>query len=94
MLEKKKKSIVGLDIDPLPAVADTAMLLSSEESGQRESRAVRVLKLRGGSYLSGRHAYRIGVDGSSTSTLFDSRTPPGRSMAAMLARASDCSKTS
>ena len=45
------------------AVADAAILLATEASGQRESRGIRVLKLRGGSYLSGTHAYRIGSDG-------------------------------
>jgi circadian clock protein KaiC len=45
------------------AVADTAILLSSVESGQRESRAIRVLKARGSSYRSGAHAYRISTTG-------------------------------
>lgn len=45
------------------AVADAAILMASETSGQRESRAIRVLKLRGGSYRSGMHAYRIGSGG-------------------------------
>jgi circadian clock protein KaiC len=45
------------------AVADAALMLATEETGQRESRAVRVLKLRGSDFRSGAHAYRIGVDG-------------------------------
>ena len=45
------------------AIADAALVLATEENGQRESRALRVLKLRGSGFRSGAHAYRIGVDG-------------------------------
>ena len=45
------------------AIADAAIVLATEENGQRESRALRVLKLRGSGFRSGAHAYRIGVDG-------------------------------
>lgn len=45
------------------AVADAAILLAAQDSGQRASRALRVLKLRGGGYRSGAHAYRIGPEG-------------------------------
>ncbi|WP_433290821.1 RAD55 family ATPase [Actinoplanes sp. CA-030573] len=41
------------------AVADAAVLLATEDSGQRGSRDLRVLKLRGSDFLSGAHAYRI-----------------------------------
>lgn len=41
------------------AVADAAVLLGTEDTGQRESRALRVLKLRGSDFRSGAHAYRI-----------------------------------
>jgi circadian clock protein KaiC len=45
------------------AIADAALVLATEENGQRESRALRVLKLRGSGFRSGAHAYRSGVDG-------------------------------
>ena len=45
------------------AIADAAIVLATEENGQRESRALRVLKLRGSGFRSGAHAYRIGADG-------------------------------
>ncbi|MFC4912014.1 RAD55 family ATPase [Actinomadura gamaensis] len=41
------------------AVADAAVLLATEDSGQRDSRVLRVLKLRGSDFRSGAHAYRI-----------------------------------
>ncbi|GAA4605706.1 circadian clock protein KaiC [Actinoplanes octamycinicus] len=41
------------------AVADAAVLLATEDAGQRDSRALRVLKLRGSDFRSGAHAYRI-----------------------------------
>ncbi|GAA2214199.1 serine/threonine protein kinase [Nonomuraea monospora] len=41
------------------AVADAAVLLATEASGQRDNRALRVLKLRGSGFRSGAHAYRI-----------------------------------
>ncbi|OJF14235.1 ATPase domain-containing protein [Couchioplanes caeruleus] len=52
-----------LAICPEFAVADAAVLLSIEDDGQRGSRALRVLKLRGSDYLSGAHAYRVAADG-------------------------------
>lgn len=45
------------------AVADAIIVLSSEHSGARESRGLRVLKLRGSGFASGSHAYRIRQDG-------------------------------
>jgi circadian clock protein KaiC len=45
------------------AIADAAIVLASEESGQRESRAVRVLKVRGSDFRSGAHAYWISAEG-------------------------------
>ncbi|MGZ4371663.1 MAG: RAD55 family ATPase [Gaiellaceae bacterium] len=45
------------------AVADSVLSLSTAVAGFRESRFLRVLKLRGSSYLSGVHAYRISADG-------------------------------
>jgi circadian clock protein KaiC len=45
------------------AVADTIIALGSVETAERAARALRVLKLRGGDFLSGRHAYRISADG-------------------------------
>jgi circadian clock protein KaiC len=45
------------------AVADTILELASHPNHQRTSRALQVLKLRGGDFLSGRHAYRLAADG-------------------------------
>jgi circadian clock protein KaiC len=45
------------------AVADAIIALSNEQAGERESRALRVLKLRGSGFASGAHAYRITEDG-------------------------------
>ncbi|HZD81155.1 MAG TPA: ATPase domain-containing protein [Actinomycetota bacterium] len=48
---------------PEAAVADAIVLLSFERSGARERRSLQVLKLRGSSYLSGTHAYRLSSSG-------------------------------
>jgi len=45
------------------AVADAVILLSSPRIAQREVRALQILKLRGSSYMSGQHAYRLSPDG-------------------------------
>ena len=45
------------------AVADTVISLSTARIGDRETRTLRVLKLRGGSASSGAHAYRITSNG-------------------------------
>ncbi len=45
------------------AVADTIIALGSVQTAERASRALRVLKLRGGGFLSGQHAYRLSADG-------------------------------
>lgn len=45
------------------AVADSIVALGSAESGARSARWLQVLKLRGGSYLTGTHSYRISADG-------------------------------
>ena len=45
------------------AVADTIISLSTARIGDRETRTLRVLKLRGGSASSGAHAYRITSNG-------------------------------
>ena len=45
------------------AVADAVISLASERAGDRTSRALEVLKLRGSDFLSGRHAYRLGSNG-------------------------------
>jgi circadian clock protein KaiC len=45
------------------AVADAIVLLRTEKAGQRTLRYLEVLKLRGGSYLPGEHAYRLGSEG-------------------------------
>lgn len=45
------------------AVADSVIQLASRPDQQRASRAVQVLKLRGGDFRSGQHAYRLSPDG-------------------------------
>lgn len=45
------------------AVADMIIALVSVQAAERASRSLRVLKLRGGSFRSGRHAYRLAADG-------------------------------
>jgi circadian clock protein KaiC len=45
------------------AVADAIVSLSTMRSGEREMRHLQVRKLRGSTYLSGRHAYRLGGSG-------------------------------
>jgi circadian clock protein KaiC len=45
------------------AVADAIIALGTVQTAEREYRQLRVLKLRGGTYRSGRHAYRISADG-------------------------------
>lgn len=50
-------------IAPEFAVVDAIIALGTAEIGYRSARSLQVLKLRGGSFLSGRHAYRISADG-------------------------------
>ncbi len=45
------------------AVADAIISLGTSQVAERESRALHVLKLRGGGFLSGKHAYRLSADG-------------------------------
>jgi circadian clock protein KaiC len=45
------------------AVADAIVALDIKQIGEREMRTLQVLKLRGSSFLSGQHAYRITIDG-------------------------------
>jgi circadian clock protein KaiC len=45
------------------AVADAILSLTSERVGQREARFLQVKKLRGSSFRSGQHAYRLTADG-------------------------------
>ena len=52
-----------LSTAPEFAVADAIISLSSDRVGQRELRVLQVLKLRGSSFLSGRHAYRLSEAG-------------------------------
>jgi circadian clock protein KaiC len=50
-------------VAPEFAVVDAILALGSSQVGDRSARALQVLKLRGGTFLSGRHAYRISADG-------------------------------
>jgi circadian clock protein KaiC len=52
-----------IGVAPEFAVADAIVALSSSQAGERSARLVQVLKLRGGGFLSGGHAYRISADG-------------------------------
>jgi circadian clock protein KaiC len=45
------------------AVADAIIALGTERAAERSNRALEVLKLRGGDFASGRHAYRLSSDG-------------------------------
>jgi circadian clock protein KaiC len=45
------------------AVADAVIALSTTRAGEREARALRILKLRGSRAASGEHAYRISASG-------------------------------
>ncbi|MDT7697670.1 MAG: circadian clock protein KaiC, partial [Pseudonocardiales bacterium] len=45
------------------AVADAIIALGSLRAGERTSRGLRVLKLRGGEFLGGTHGYRLSAEG-------------------------------
>lgn len=55
------------DLDAVPecAVADMILGLDTARTAEREVRWMHVMKLRGGTYKSGEHAYRISADGIS-----------------------------
>lgn len=50
-------------VAPEFAVADAIVALGGSQAAERSTRTVQVLKLRGGDFLSGKHAYRISADG-------------------------------
>ncbi len=60
-------------VAPEFAVADAIIALESIRIGMRTSRALQILKLRGGDYRSGSHAYRLSTGG--ITVLFTSRYP-------------------
>ncbi|HKB30586.1 MAG TPA: ATPase domain-containing protein [Streptosporangiaceae bacterium] len=45
------------------AVADAIIAMGTNHAADRATRALQVLKLRGGGFLSGKHSYRISADG-------------------------------
>jgi len=53
------------EIGPAPefAVADAIISLSTARAAERETRMLRILKLRGSAFAPGRHAYRLSADG-------------------------------
>ena len=51
--------------EPEAAVADSIIGLGYRRSGERSSRVLEVIKLRGSNYLSGQHSYRISAAGLS-----------------------------
>lgn len=48
---------------PESAVADGIIALGTERANERALRLLQIIKLRGGEFLSGRHAYRLSRDG-------------------------------
>jgi circadian clock protein KaiC len=52
-----------ISVAPEFAVADAIIAMRTNQAAERASRALTVLKLRGGRFLSGRHSYRISGDG-------------------------------
>jgi circadian clock protein KaiC len=50
-------------VAPEFAVADAILALGGSQFAERSTRTLQVLKLRGGDFLSGKHAYRISADG-------------------------------
>jgi circadian clock protein KaiC len=63
-------------VAPEFAVADAIIALGTSRTAERESRNLQVVKLRGGSYRSGKHAYRISADGLAVfPRLADPRAP-------------------
>ena len=50
-------------VAPEFAVADTIIALGSLRAGDRTSRGLQILKLRGGEFLGGTHGYRLSADG-------------------------------
>lgn len=50
-------------VAPEFAVADAIISLAASQAGERATRELRVLKLRGGNFLSGKHAYRLSAEG-------------------------------
>jgi circadian clock protein KaiC len=50
-------------VAPEFAVADAIVALGGSQTAERSARELQVLKLRGGDFLSGKHAYRISADG-------------------------------
>jgi circadian clock protein KaiC len=55
----------GADASDAPefAVADAILSLSTDRTAEREMRVLQVLKLRGSSFLTGKHAYRLSTRG-------------------------------
>jgi circadian clock protein KaiC len=52
-----------IGVAPEFAVADAIICLSTTRSAERETRSLRVLKLRGSDFASGQHGYRLSADG-------------------------------
>jgi circadian clock protein KaiC len=52
-----------IGVAPEFAVADAIICLSTTRASERETRSLRVLKLRGSDFASGQHAYRLSADG-------------------------------
>lgn len=75
-------------VAPEFAVADAIIAMGSNQAADRSSRALRVLKLRGGGFLSGKHSYRISADGI---VVFPRLADPGKEEAYTLG---DCRTSS
>jgi len=52
-----------ITVAPEFAVADAIISMGTDRAAARAARALQVLKLRGGGFMSGKHSYRISADG-------------------------------
>lgn len=72
-----------IGVTPEFAVADAIIALGSSQTSERSARVIQVLKVRGGEFLSGSHAYRISADGISA---YPRLADPGAEQGYQLAR--------
>ncbi|MFA5786074.1 MAG: ATPase domain-containing protein [Actinomycetota bacterium] len=69
-------SLEDVGRDPEFAVADGIVYLANESHGPFDQRWLRVLKMRGSDYLSGKHSFRITSDGVAVFPRLEATTPP------------------
>jgi circadian clock protein KaiC len=63
-------------VAPEFAVADAIITMGTDHAAARSARALQVLKLRGGGFLSGKHSYRISADGIAAFPRLADRSEP------------------